>query len=187
MSASIPTREPDAFTAGDTVQWLKSLPDYDPADYNLAYAFVSIVGQFAATGVDNGEGEWLVTLAAADTVGILESTYWWTAAVTDIADTQRFTVGNGQTRVLPDLLASPAARETRPYPQRLLDALEAAIEGRATTDQASYSIGGVSVSKLTLEEMLNARDRVRAEVIRDERRDRVARGLGNSGNVLVRL
>lgn len=183
---NIATREPEAFVAGDTVEWTRSFGDYPPADgWVLSYVFTSIVGQFPATGADNGDGKFLVTLDAATTASIIEGSYTWQGAVT--LSTIRHTIGTGLTQVAPDLLASPASRDTRGHNRIVLDAIESVIEQTATTDQASYSVDGISLSRMPWADLLSTRDRYRALVAREEAADRISKGLGHPSRLLVRL
>ena len=47
--------------------------------------------------------------------------------------------------------------------RRVIDAIEAVIERRATKDQKSYSIDGRSLERTPIDELLLLRDRYRAE------------------------
>ena len=186
MTATIPSVEPEQFTAGDTVQWYRNVSDYPPDDgWALTYAFVSNAGLFPATGADNGDGRYLVTLDAATTATILAATYGWTGAVT--MGTDRHTIGVGTTVVLPDLLATAAPMDTRTPARRILDSITATIEGTATTDQASYSIDGVSISRIPIPDLMSLRDRYAAIVARQEYAERLRKGLGSAQNIMVRL
>ena len=183
---TIATREPDCFTAGDTVQWIKAVTDYLPADgWVLTYTFVMQGQKFQVTAIDNGDGRHLATITAADSAPIKDGHYHWVATVTKALE--RFTVGHGDVEVLPDLEASPEGRDTRTYAKQLLDAIEATIAGTATTDQASYSFDGVSITRMPMTELLSARDKMRAEVAREVARDRLSKGLGDQSRIFVRL
>jgi hypothetical protein len=186
VSATIPSIEPEQFAAGDTVQWYRSVSDYPPDDgWALTYAFVGAQGLFTATGVDNGDGRYLVTLDAATTATILAASYGWSGAVTQ--GLERHTIGAGTTVVLPDLLATGAPFDTRTRARKILDAITATIEGTATTDQASYSVGDVSISRMPIPDLLVMRDRFTAEVAREEHAERLRKGLGSAQNIMVRL
>ena len=174
------------FNAGDTVQWTRSVPDYRPDDgWVLEYTFSNLSGVFVAPSVDNGNGAYLVTITAADSGNVLAGEYSWQGYVSQAAE--RFTIGVGATTVLPDLASSPGGQDARIWARQRLDALEATLAGTATTDQGSYAIEGVSISRMPLPDMIQWRDRLRAEVNRQEHAERLAKGLGNPSNILVRL
>lgn len=182
---SIATTEPASFVAGDTVQWIKTVSDYLPADgWVLAYTWSSAGATFSVTASDNGDGRYLVDIPAATSIGYAPGEYKWQANVT--LALERHTVDWGSMRVSPDY-ASTAPQDSRTTARRLLDAVEAALEGRADTDQLSYSVGGVSISRMTLSEMLAARNQLKAEVGREDHWERVRNGLGSPQNILVRL
>ncbi len=182
----IAEQEPDAFTAGDTVQWLRAVSDYPPEDeWVLTYAFVSAVDFFTVTGTDNGDGRHLLVIDAATSAGIAPATYSWSGSVSQGAE--RFTVGKGTTEVARDLLAAQAPVDGRTHARKVLDSIEAVLEGTATTDQASYAIDGVSISRMPIPDLLTLRDRYRVDVARQEAADRLRKGLGHPGNVLVRM
>lgn len=185
MTTAIPTVEPDVIVAGDTVRWVKKLTDYLPADgWVLSYVFTSQAGVFSVVASDNGDGSHLASVTAADSAAYVPEAYRWQASVTKAAE--RHTVAWGATEVLPDYATYPPA-DVRTPAKQLLDAVEATLKGRATTDQASYSVGGVSIARLSMAELLQARSRLQGEVVREERVERIRKGLGHTGNILVRL
>lgn len=182
---SIPSIEPKTVVAGDTVQWTRSEPNYLPEDgWTLAYVFTSAVEVFSVTATDNGDRTHLATISAATSAAFAPGEYRWQASVSKAAE--RHTVAWGATEVLADYASSPPA-DTRSTARRLLDAVEAALETRASSDQLSYSVGGVSISKMGLAEMMVARSKLRAEVAREKAAERIAQGLGHRGNIRVRL
>lgn len=183
---TIATIEPKVFTAGDTVQWTKTLGDYKPADsWVLRYTFVQKSKMFQVTATDNGDGKHLATITAVTSASLLDGDYKWVATVTKAAE--RFTVAEGTVTVLPDLEASSEGRDTRTYEKRLLDAVEATMSGTATTDQASYSFDGVSITRMPWGELRSLRDMLKAEVFRQERAEKIRRGEGHTGKILVRF
>ena len=69
----------------------------------------------------------------------------------------------------------------------MVEKIESLLEGRADADVSSYSIAGRSLSKLTIDELLQWRDRYRAEWLREVRRERALNGKRTGGTVLVRF
>lgn len=67
--------------------------------------------------------------------------------------------------------------------EKVLVALESLLEGKATSDVASYSIAGRSLSRLSISELLMWRDKYRAELIKLNR----AEGLNQTGTIQVRF
>lgn len=183
MSYTIPTTEPTRIVAGDTVQWTKSLPDYLPTDgWTLTYAFTLSGDQHTETAADNGDGTHLVTLSGTDTTALTAGIYSWQAYVT--SGTERHTVGQGRMEVLPNLAASgysTTGYDNRSHVKKVLDAIEAVIEGRASSDQISMSVssGQVSrsLSRMSFAELIEVRNTYRFLYAREIRRERIERGL----------
>lgn len=182
----IPTNEPITLRAGDTWQWKRSLTDYPAGTWTLKYRFKNAAGGFevvaSADGTDHS-----VTVAAATSTGYAAGKYAWIAWVE--AGTEKFTVDQGTVEVLPDLRtgAATAAQDTRSHARKVLDALEALLEGKATRDQMAYTINGRSLERLKPEEVIKWRSFYRAEVLREERAEAIASGLGGGARVVVRL
>jgi len=69
----------------------------------------------------------------------------------------------------------------------VLDAIEAVIENRATLDQESYQIGGRSLKRMPIADLMRLRQLYRAEVAGEEAAAKLAAGLGTARKVQVRL
>ena len=52
-----------------------------------------------------------------------------------------------------------AETDTRSHVKKVLDALEASIEGRASKTQVQHSVDGVAIQHMTLTEQVDLRDR----------------------------
>jgi hypothetical protein len=84
-------------------------------------------------------------------------------------------VETGWCEVEPDP-ASAQKVDHRSWARRTLDAIEAFLEGNATTAQQAITIGGRSISRWSLPELMQWRDKLRAEVSTEEQGS--AAGLG---------
>lgn len=178
--------EPSGIVAGDSASWTKNLPQYLPANgWVLSYAIVRDGIRLAVTGTNNGDGTHLVTLSAATTATWTPGQYAWQAYVTKAATSERYTVASGQLKVEANF--ATGAVDARSHAQKTLDALEATLEGRASSDQLAYSIGGRSISKMNPEQLLSWRDKYKAEVAAEEKAQKIAAGLGGAGTVRVRM
>ena len=185
MAAEIPKIEPTEITAGDTLKFTISLSDYLPADgWTLSYALVNKDNQIDITGSDNGDGSHLISVAKATTKGWVAGTYDWQAYVDN--GTERYKVREGQLEILADF-ASQSNYDARSHVKKVLDAVEAVLEGRASKDQESYTINGRSLSRTSIPDLMKLRDRYRAEYENEIRAERIARGLGHSGIIRVRM
>ncbi|RYH04121.1 hypothetical protein EU805_01750 [Salipiger sp. IMCC34102] len=70
----------------------------------------------------------------------------------------------GQLKVSQDLASVDGALDPRSHAQRMLDAIEAVLERRATLDQESYTIGGRSLVRTPIGELKSLRESYRREV-----------------------
>lgn len=181
----IPQREPETFTAGDTVRWLKTVAGYRPeGGWGLEYAFVQAGSHKTATATDNGDGRYLVAIAAADSdwaAGI----WYWQAYVH--RDGERYRVGEGRLEVKPNFLGATAGFDARSHVKQVLDALEAMLIGKATKDQASYTINGRSLQRLSPEELIKWHSHYKRLYQQELAREQAGQGLGNGGQIRVRF
>ena len=113
-----------------------------------------------------------VALPATTTTNWSPGRYRYQAYVESGAD--RHTVGTGTVDILPDF-SSAATLDGRTHAEKVLDAIEAVIEKRATKDQESYSIKGRSLSRTPLPDLLVLRDKYKSEVRAEKRAEKVRR------------
>ena len=84
--------------------------------------------------------------------------------------------------------ATPQANTTgnadnRSHAKKVLDAIQAVLENRASQDQMSYSIAGRSLSRMTIDDLMRFRDRYRAEYNREIKLKRI-KNKQDTGNTI---
>jgi len=179
VAHQIPTREPETLRAGDNATWTRSLPDYLPADgWVLKYALTNAGAAVTITATNNGDGSHLVDVAATTTDDWAAGTYGLQGFVEKSG--ARYTVYEGYVEILPGLHLG--AVESRSLVKQILDALDAMILGKASRDQASYTIGGRSLQHLSPRELVDWRDHYATLWAREQEKLRAAAGRG-SGRV----
>ena len=186
-STDIPEIEPTEIEAGETVKWTKDLSDHYPADdgWSLAYTFINSSAKFAVNAVASGK-KFSVTISAATSAAYTAGIYKWIARVSKAGEV--YTVDEGHCEILKNIAdAGLTTFDHRTHVKKTLDAIEAVIEGRATSDQLSYTIAGRSITKMSVEELLKLRDRYKAEYQREIDAERIANGEGLGRKVLVRF
>ena len=183
MVATIPLEEPKSFVKGATVKWRREFGDYPPATWTLSYAFVSDKDQRTVTATNNGDGTHLATISAADSAKFANTTYRYQAKVTDGSEV--FVVVEGTITAIENF-AAVKNHDARSHAEKTLEAIEAVIEDRATTDQSSMSLNGRSLSLMSVDELLTFRARYVSEVQQERIAERVASGLGSGQRILVR-
>jgi len=180
--SEIPTQEPAVIAAGDTAKWRISLPDYPAsAGWTLSYTLVRAATRITFSASADGDRH-LVNVAASTTTGWTAGAYTWRAQVSKSGEV--YTVGSGTLTVQPSFAA---ATDARSHARKVLDAIEAVIEGRATSEVGEYQIAGRSLKYIPLPELLKLRDSYSAEVQREEAAQRLARGLPDKRRVFVRF
>lgn len=186
--SNIPAQTPSTLVAGDTWEWNVSHAHYSAADsWVVTYALVNSTSTISISTSANGTAHG-VNVTAETTAAYAAGMYRWEAYATKAAERHR--IGYGSIKVEADL-AESLTTDTRSHARTVLDSIEAVIEGRATQDQAAYSIttGGVSrsLSRTPITELLVLRDRYKADVSREERAERLRKGLGTKRRILTRF
>jgi len=179
------TFEPSRVTAGDTITWLRSLADYPASGgWVLSYTLINSGAKISITAAASG-ADHLVTVAAATSAAYAAATYTWQAVVTKAAE--RYTVGNGQMVVAPNLAAA-ATYDTRTSARKALDAVNTALETYgAKAYLHSYEIAGRKQQFQTPGDFLAFRSKLMAEVAREDNATRLAAGLAPKNQLQVRF
>ena len=164
---SYPTTLPATFHAGDTVQWEKTLSDYPPSDgWTLKYAFVSSDQRILATGTSDDDVH-VMELSYSDTNSMTPGVFSYQGYVED-ASGERHTVDTGTLEVFANFADQSTGYDARDHVQKVIDAIEAVIEGRASKAQASRKIGDRELQYIPLDELLDIRERYKTELYENE-------------------
>lgn len=189
--ANYPTQEPDELVIGDRWTWRR--PDiaatYDPADYALTYRFHHDDGgggshKFLITATETSN-DYIIEVPSATTAGYNSLQYKWYAFITRTSDSQRIAVDDGYTYLVENYATTNA--DLRSHTKKVLDAIEATIEGRASQDQMSYSIAGRSLSRMSVDDLLKFRDRYRAEYNEELKKARIKNKQDTGNTIKVRF
>ena len=183
MAIEIPSVQPEQITVGNTLKFTFDAGDYTPDVYTLTYHLANAGGSYSVTGSDNGDGTYLVHATAATTEGWLNGDYSYYITATD--GTDRYTVTSGSVTLLPD----PASGnfDGRSHVKRTLDILESVVESRVEKDTVSYSIGGRSISKMDMADIQALYDKYKALYAQEQQAERLAKGLGSSRKIKIRV
>lgn len=103
-------------------------------------------------------------VTATDTAQWAPGAYWYSIRATDGTDVVE--VEAGEIVIKPDLAAAAEGHDGRIHAQRVLGAIEAVLEKRATLDQERYRINNRELYRTPISELLALRDRYRAELRR---------------------
>jgi hypothetical protein len=153
--SAIPTKEPEAIVAGDTVKWTRNcIWDYPASEgwqlsYYLRVPNKTPISIAAPEITALGDGFSVVVPAATSAVWT-PGQYKWAAFVTK--GEERYGVGTGVMLIKPNL-ATTTPIDDRSHVQKVYEALCAVIENRATADDQSYTIGGRSLTRMNIDEL----------------------------------
>lgn len=165
---TIPTEEPLELRVGDTWAWRREdLSEYPAPTWTLKYRFKNAMAGFEVVATADGIHH-AVTILPAVTATYTAGTFDWQAWVEDA--TNKYTIRIGRTVLLPDLRTgtATAGQDTRSHARKVLDAIRAVLENRATLDQQQYQIQGRSLTRTPIEELLKFRQLYEAEVRRED-------------------
>lgn len=181
--ADIPIIEPTTANAGDTWRWTRTLADYPAsAGWALSYTLINAAAKITINASASGDDH-AVTVSAATTAGYAAGSYDWRARVSKAGEV--YTVGEGRITVRNAFGGSTF--DARSHARKTLEAIEAVIEGRASSEVSYYMIGNRQLRYMTPAELLTLRDKYRAEVAREDAAAAVAAGLPDKRRVFVRF
>lgn len=151
---------PSQITAGVTLNHKIAHAAY-PADDSWTLTLY-LRGPATIDLVSSADGQAHVLGATAETTGAwMAGQYWATLRASDgeiVAE-----VESGQLTVAADLAQVNGLYDGRTHAQRVLTAIEAVIEGRATKDQERYKINNRELQRTPLADLMALRDKYREE------------------------
>lgn len=188
-AANAPEGEPLTVVVGDFIQWKRSdlVDDYPLATHSAEYV-ARITGggaseiKLAATETD---GTYLFTATSAESALFDAGYYHWQLEITETASGNRIVVDRGTFTAVVDLDVNNS--DPRSHAEIMINKIETILQGKADADVSSYSINGRSLSKMTFEELMNARQFYIAELAREKNKELALNGDATSGTILVRF
>jgi len=183
------TTEPSTLVAGDRFTWKRDdlAGDYSPSAYALTYEFHSDVGgggskKFTITATE-ADDTYYIEVGSSTTASYTPGDYIWEAYITRSSDSERIMVDSGRTEITINLANTNA--DLRSHAKKVLDAIEAVIENRATIDQSSMSIAGRSLSRMNIDELMNFRMQYKTEYLKEIKLARIRNKQGSGNTVKV--
>ena len=164
LFTDIPEKEPVTIYKGETVVWnRKDLTDYPVGSYAMSWTarLESNGGTSFSATVTEVEDYYKFTLDNSATGGYTTGDYFWVLKVTQSSDSEELIIDSGKITVKDNYFGSTG--DTRSHAKIMLDKIESILEGRADADVSSYSIQGRSLSKISINELLQWRDYYKAE------------------------
>ena len=184
-----PETEPLKFVLGDFVQWKRSdlVTDYPLATYSAQYVSRLSSGgntEFTVVGTET-DGTYLFTIASSTSSGFVAGDYHWQLEIVRTSDSSRIVVERGDWSIIVDLDVNGS--DPRSHAQIMIIKIESILQGKAESDIGSYSIAGRSLTKMSFAELLDARDKYRAEYTQELVKSRLETGKPSGSTVKVRF
>lgn len=182
---TIPDIEPTSVVSGDTIKFTKSLADYPATLWDLIYEFR---GKSQHTVICGKSGDaHTFSVPKTDSANWNPGEYWWQAHAIRISDGERYTVVKGRLVIEPNLADADVVADYRSHVKKVLDAIEATIEGNATKDQLAYTIAGRTLQRVPPNDLKAFRDSYKLEYEQELAKEKDARGETSGRRVLVRF
>lgn len=138
-TTDLPTEVPNPITLGETLEWEKDFNDFPADEWTVTYYF-----RGAGTGIDvagTADGTTHVfTVAATTTANMAAGRYDYQAVA--VNGTEKHIVDEGLVTVRPSLaaLTTGTTYDGRSTAKKILDAIDALMQGKAALDQQKYLI-----------------------------------------------
>lgn len=186
-----PTAEPAKLVAGDRFAWKRDdlATDYPPSTFALTYEFHEDSGgggthKFTITATE-ADDTYYIEVGSSTTASFSVGDYIWEAYITRSSDSERIMVDSGRTEITTNLANTNA--DLRSHAKKVLDAIEAVIENRASMDQSSMSIAGRSLSRMSIDDLMTFRDRYKAEYLKEIKLARIRNKQGSGNTIKVKF
>jgi len=184
-----PETEPLTFVLGDFVQWKRTdlTTDYPLATYSAQYVSRLSSGgntEFTVVGTETG-GTYLFTIPSATSADFVAGDYHWQLEIVRTSDSSRIVVQRGDWSILVDLDVNGS--DPRSHAQIMIGKIESILQGKADSDIGSYSIAGRSLTKMSFAELMDARDKYKAEYAQELIKSRLEVGKPSGSTVKVRF
>lgn len=184
-----PVQEPDRLVTGDRFAWQRPdlVTDYPLADYTMTYHFSQDSGgggthHFTLSSTEANDNYYFEK-PSSETTNLVAGDWKWQLYAIRTSDSERVTLDYGITKF--SLGELDTNNDLRSHAKKVLDAIEAVIEGRATIDQSSFSLGGRSLSRLSVDELMTFRDRYHAEYLKEVKLARIRNKQGSGNTIKV--
>jgi hypothetical protein len=185
--ANAPTIQPEKFAIGDFVQWKREdlVGDYPTATHSAEWiARISGGGSEIKLAATETSTYYLFSISSATSSGFTQGHYHWQLEITETSSGNRIVVDTGTLDIEYDLDDNV---DPRSHAQIMIDKIESILQGKADADVSSYSINGRSLTKMSFEDLINARDFYRKEYAKELQLERAKNGDATGATVLVRF
>jgi hypothetical protein len=190
--SNAPEGEPTEVVVGDFIQWKRSdvAQDY-PTSAGYTAEYVARITGGGSTEIKlpqvagSTDDYYLFSVSSEISAAFIPGLYHWQLEITQTSSGNRLVVDIGDFTAIPDMDSNQA--DPRIHAEIMLDKIETLLQGKADADVSSYSIAGRSLTKLSFQELLDARDHYRREVVQHNNKELVKRGKKSGSTIQVRF
>jgi len=182
--ADIPSTEPSEIVAGDTLKFKKSLSDYPATIWTLTYYLLKSGTQITFSGTADGTDH-LINIANTVTALYTAGIYKWEAYISKTGE--RYKIAEGTITIKTNLAAQTAGYDARSHVKKVLDSIEAAVEGRATRTDLAYTINGRSISHMAPAELIKWHSHYKILYQQELNAEKIKQGLATGRKILTRF
>ena len=177
---------PSEFVSGDSVTWSVTLPLYPAASgWAVTYAARGAGSiDITSTGADDVH---TVSITAAATAALVPGAYTLQGYAANAGTGLRVTFYTGRLLVRANVAAAVAGYDGRSHARRVLDAVEAVLEGRAGKEIMESAVDGLVLKSIPHEKLLLLRQKYLAFVGQETTGDALNAGQFGAGRILVRF
>lgn len=191
-AANAPEGEPEEIVVGDFLQWKRSdvADDYPTSSGYTAEYVARITGGGAneikiAQAAGSTDAYYLFTVDSATSADFVVGKYHWQLEITQTSSNNRIVVDIGDFEAIPDMDNNQA--DPRIHAEIMLTKIESLLSGKADSDVSNYAIAGRSLTKMSFQELVDARDYYRSEIVKHENDALLKRGKSNGATIRARF
>ena len=188
-AANAPEGEPHTLVVGDFLQWKRSdlVADYPTATHSAEYVARITGGGSTEIKLPATEAAtyYLFTVDSVTSADFEAGHYHWQLEITETASGNRIVVDRGTFDAIQDLDVNGA--DPRSHAEIMVGKIESILSGKADSDVSNYSINGRSLTKFSFSELMEARDKYRAEYRRELNKELAQNGEQTGQTILVRF
>ena len=182
-------QQPETIVIGDYLLWKRTdlVDDYPLADYSMEYVARITGGGSTEIKVAATEqnGTYVFEVDSATSALYVAGFYHWQLEVTKTATGDRVVIETGTFTAVEDLDVNGA--DPRTHAEIMIGKIESILQGKADADVSSYSINGRSLTKMSFQDLIDARDFYRKEYVKERRTEDARNGYRSSQTILVRF
>jgi len=189
------TGEPREFVSGDTVKWERNIDGKTAADgWGLVYSFRGNGVEYDYTATASGTS-FELTIEPADSALLAAGDYTVAGYAQKMVAQpdgslvigERHTVFEGRMSVKANLFTAGATFDGRSHVKKVLDAIEAVLENRASKEILTTNIEGVSISNIPHGELMQLREKYLAYYKQELAAENLAAGGATGARILTRF